>query len=208
MDACLPHLSVADFVQHPLHDADRIWTETNCYVDLWIELLNAMGLEPRAALGFAARQRFEGDQFTFTKFDLRDLETLFGLHVQELAIFDPVETHVHRQLERGRICLIEVDPFYLPDTGIAAYRVTHGKTTVAVNRMDRDGRRAEYFHNAGYFALEGEDYEGLFRPLQDALAPFRPYVEFVPLDPVRLPEAELRRRALDLFAYHLSLIHI
>ena len=27
------------YESHPLHGADRTWTETNCYVDLWIELL-------------------------------------------------------------------------------------------------------------------------------------------------------------------------
>ena len=26
---------------------DRVWTETNCYVDLWIEVLHALGLDYR-----------------------------------------------------------------------------------------------------------------------------------------------------------------
>ena len=31
------------YVPHPLHDSGRDWPETNCYVDLWIELLHGRG---------------------------------------------------------------------------------------------------------------------------------------------------------------------
>ena len=37
---------------HPLHGLERNWPETNCYVDLWIEVLHADGREPTAALAF------------------------------------------------------------------------------------------------------------------------------------------------------------
>jgi hypothetical protein len=88
---------------------------------------------------------------------------------------------------------VEVDPFFLPDTGAAAYRLQHGKTTIGVNRLDLAGRRLEYFHNGGYFALEGEDFQGLFRPPPADCAPLRPYVEFTTLEPERREPAELRR---------------
>ncbi|RAK52556.1 DUF1839 family protein [Phenylobacterium deserti] len=202
MDACLPWLNIEGFQPHALHAPDRTWAETNCYVDLWIEVLHALGLPAEAALGFAARQDFEGDQFSFTKFPLEDLETLFGLRVQELAIYEPVEQHALLQMLRGRMCLIEVDPFWLPDTGIAAYRTTHGKTTIAPNRIDLAGKRMEYFHNAGYFVLEGEDFDGVFPASTPYGAPFRPYVEFTTLEPLRLPAEELRARAATLFASH------
>ena len=45
----------------------------------------ASGEAGTIALGFTAAQDFEGDQFTFTKFPLEDLETLFGLKATELA---------------------------------------------------------------------------------------------------------------------------
>ncbi|HEY8615843.1 DUF1839 family protein [Phenylobacterium sp.] len=185
---------------HPLHAPDRCWPETNCYLDLWIELLNALGLPPEAAMGFTARQDFEGDQFGFSKVPLEDLETLYGLRVQELAIYEPVEAHVLRQMARGRLCLVELDPFWLPDTGQAAYRVQHGKTTVGINAIDVDARRLEYFHNAGYFALEGEDFDQLFRPAAPDDRPFRPYVEFTTLEPIRLSQAELKARAAAILA--------
>ena len=202
MDACLPELTLETWRAHPLHAPERCWPETNCYNDLWIELLHALDLPVEAALAFTARQDFEGDQFSFTKFPLEDLETLFGLRVQELALYDPVEVHAERQMARGRMCLVEVDGFFLPDTGTAAYRTTHGKTTIGINRIDIPGRRLEYFHNAGYFALEGEDFDGLFAPAPADRMPFRPYVEFTTLTPLRRSPAELKTLAAQLFDLH------
>lgn len=72
--------------------------------------------------GFTLTQDFEGDQFTFFKVPLEDLEALYGVRATELAIFDRVENHIEAQLERGRICLIEMDSFYMPDTHGVGYR--------------------------------------------------------------------------------------
>jgi hypothetical protein len=202
MDLRLLDVTTDRFAPHPLHEADRCWTETNCAIDLWIELLHALGLPPEPALGFAAAQDFEGDQFSFGKFAHAELEVLFGLTVRELAVYEPIERHIVRQLERGRICLVEVDPFFLPDTGVAAYRRQHGKTTIAPNLIDVAGRRLEYFHNAGYFALEGEDFDGVLRPAMPEGLLFRPYTEFSTLEPRPLPETQLRRRAEEHYAHH------
>src|SRR5690348_3042538 len=173
-------LSAAAWTPPALHAADRIWLETNCYVDLWAELLPVLGHSAEAALAFTVRQDFEGDQVTFFKFPLEDLQTLFGLSVQELSIYDTVEGHTIAQLQRGRPVLVEVDSHWLPDAG-PSYRKTHGKTTVAAIAMDRANRRLGYFHNAGYHELSDEDYDGLFRkpPSPDYLFP---YVEFVKRD--------------------------
>ena len=116
MNTIFPALTAENHVPHALHASDRIWPETNCYVDLWIELLASKGLPPEAMLGFTLSQDFEGDQFTFFKVPLEDLEALYGIRVTELAIFDQVESHIETQLERGRICLVEMDSFYMPDT--------------------------------------------------------------------------------------------
>ncbi len=45
-------IDAATYVPHPLHTDKREWSETNCYVDLWIEVLNALGLDPVAAAAF------------------------------------------------------------------------------------------------------------------------------------------------------------
>ena len=182
MTAVIKGLSPADYRRHSLHNLARDWPETNCYVDLWIKVLAASGLNPVAGLSFTVGQDFEGDQFTFFKFPVADLETLYSAIVQELAIYDDLVEHCEEQIARGRLPLVEVDGFYLPDTKGVSYRTEHTKTTVAINSIDVAARRLEYFHNAGYFALEGEDFDGLFRRLPDqqgVVDALFPYVEFV-----------------------------
>lgn len=190
---------------HALHDAERMWPETNCYVDLWIEVLNSFGAPPEAMLGFTLTQDFEGDQFTFFKAPLNDLESLYGIRCTELAIYDRVETHIATQSARGRLCLVEMDSYFLPDTRGVAYQTEHGKTTIAVNRLDVAGRSLDYFHNGGFFRLQGDDFDGLFHR-NDAAdeAPFLPYTEFA-----RFPDAPpaldpLRREALRLLGFHFA----
>src|SRR5271170_2533848 len=79
-DSCQPH---------PLHAAVRTWTETNCYVDLGIELLHALGLDPVAAAPFTISTDSEGDQSSFFKFPPEDLRALFGLEVAEMNVWRP-----------------------------------------------------------------------------------------------------------------------
>lgn len=204
-DKVFPALDPLAYQRHGLHDLGRDWPETNCYLDIWIEVLAALGQPPEAALGFAITQDFEGDQFTFFKVPLEDLETLFGIRVTELAIFDRVEAHVAAQIARGNLCLVEMDSFYLPDTQGTAYRKEHGKTTVAINRLDVDRRTMDYFHNLGLHRLEGEDFDGIFhRTAPEGALPFLPYTEFVKF-PVALPEAAtLAGRAVALLRRHLA----
>lgn len=194
------------FRQHALHREERVWLETNCYVDLWIELLHHYGCDPRAALNFTVTQAFEGDQFTFPKFSLDDIARLYGLQAQELAIYDTVEAHVREQTRRGQMVVAEVDSYYLPDTRATAYRQTHTKTTIAIDRIDTDAKRITYFHNAGYFALSGEDYDGIFRLMPDlagdVLALF-PYVEFVKRARAPLEGDALVQRSVELLALRL-----
>jgi hypothetical protein len=179
MTSVFPGLNPENYASHALHNQERMWPETNCYVDLWIEVLAAAGFTPEAMLGFTLTQDFEGDQFTFFKVPLEDLEALYDIKVTELAIFDSVEAHVSEQIPRGRLCLVEMDSFFMPDTQGVGYRQEHGKTTVGINRLDLTGRRMEYFHNGGFFRLEGEDFDGVFqRNLPETALPFLPYTEF------------------------------
>jgi len=205
MDAVFAGLSPESHRPHALHDAERMWPETNCYVDLWIEVLNAFGAAPEAMLGFTLAQDFEGDQFTFFKVPLEDLETLYGIRCTELAVYDRVEAHVAAQIARKNLCLVEMDSYFLPDTRGVAYRQEHGKTTVAINRLDLEGRSLDYFHNAGFFRLEGEDFDGLFHRNDgpDDL-PFLPYAEFAKFPAARPQEAHLRREAERLLAVHFA----
>jgi hypothetical protein len=198
--AVLPGLTSANFAPHVLHDTTRDWPETNCYVDLWIELLAALKLEPRAALGFTVAQDFEGDQFTFFKFPLEDLALLYGIEVQELAIYESVEAHALEQITRGRMVLVEVDGFHLPDTRGVSYQLEHTKTTIGINRLDPLHRRMDYFHNAGFFTLSGDDYDALLaEPRGNALFP---YVEFAKFGATAKPDPH--QTALNLLRKHLA----
>lgn len=174
--------------QHPLHDPARAWPETNCYVDLWIEVLHALSLDPVACFGFTLSTDFEGDQWTFFKPPLGDLHDLYGVDVQELTIWRPVLDHLREQLSRKRLVLVEVDAFHLPDTHATDYRKNHTKTTIAVEMLDEENGRIGYFHNAVYHELEGEDFEALFRKggtdVGAARVGLPPYTEFVKIDRV------------------------
>ena len=207
MAAVLPELRVAGYRPHALHDPARHWAETNCYVDLWIELLNALGCAPEAALGFAAGLDFEGDQFTFFKFPQADLEALYGLRALELAVYDSLEIQVMEQIRRGRFVLVEVDGFYLPDTQGVSYRLEHTKTTIGINMFNPGKSRMSYFHNAGYFLVEGADFDALLRrvPAMQADADLLfPYAEFVKDSGARLSLQRLRQTARALTRVHVE----
>ena len=204
MTQVFAELDPATYRPHALHGSDRAWPETNCYVDLWIEVLARHGAAPEAMLGFTLTQDFEGDQFTFFKVPLEDLESLYDIRVTELAIFDQVEAHVTEQIRRGRLCLVEMDSFYMPDTRGVAYRLEHGKTTVAINRLDVEARELDYFHNGGFFRLTGEDFDGLFqRHAAEGALPFLPYTEFAKF-PAQPKPLRHQRAVENLLARHFA----
>ncbi len=200
----------ATYVSHSLHHADRAWPETNCYVDLWVELLHALQLNPVASFAFTLAMDFEGDQWTFFKPSLADLYTLYGIDVQELTIWRPVATHVLEQITLGRPVLVEVDSFFLPDTQGVAYRQEHTKTTIAAQAIDPETRTLGYFHNAGYFRLGGDDFDGIFCRSSYAgkehgtdTVRLAPYTEIAKLDHiVRRTPSELRTLARTLAHIH------
>jgi hypothetical protein len=195
-------LDPATWKPQSLHSGDRVWLETNCYIDVWAELLPALGHPAEAALAFTVAQDFEGDHFTFFKYPPEDLQTLFGLAVQEMAIYDTVEAQALQQLQRGRIPVVEVDAYFLADAG-DSYRKGHVKTTIAMVMMDPAGRRLGYFHNTGYHVLSGEDYDGLFRRGLPADAMF-PYAEFIKRDGPVLKGKALLNASTDLLRRHLK----
>jgi hypothetical protein len=198
-------IDASSYRPHSLHATERIWTETNCYVDLWIELLHALGLEPLSAAAFTISTDFEGDQWTFFKFPVEDLRALFGLEVGEFNVWRPVLDHVVEQLELGRLMIMDADAWFLPDTQGVSYQIAHVKTAIVPNSIDSDGRRLGYFHNAGYFELTGDDFDGLFRlgpHLNEQALP--PYVETVRLDRLRRDREGLVETAVALTRAHLA----
>jgi hypothetical protein len=197
---------VARPMQRTLHGEASIWQETNCYMDLWIELLYGWGLDPRAALAFTVAQDFEGDHFTFFKYPPADLELLYGTVVQEMAVYDTLQAHLVEQVGRGHTVLVEMDSYYLPDTRATAYRNQHVKTTVAVDQIDPVVQRLSYYHGTGYYSAEAEDYHGLLRltpTLSDPNILF-PYAECAKRVRPPLRAAAARDAATALMRRHLG----
>ena len=189
-----------------LHGDDRMWQETNCYVDVWIELLHSLDLDPVAALPFALSTDFDGDQWRFFKYPLADLRSLYGIQVMEMNPWRGAEHHVEEQLNLGRFMTIEVDSWYLPDTAGTSYRHEHVKTTIIPNMIDRDARQLGYFHNTGYHLLVDDDYAGVFRHhLVDQPEVLPPYTELVRVDGlIRRSHDDLLSATCDLVRVHLA----
>jgi hypothetical protein len=179
-------VDAATYRRHAIHGEDRTWIETNCYTDLVVEMVHALGHEPCAMLAFTLAVDFEGDQWTFFKPSTSDLAELYGLDVQELAIWRPVLDHVVEQLDAGRIVMVELDAYHLPDTAGTAYGIAHQKTTVGVNEIDASRLFMGYFHNQGYYEVQGEDFRRLF-----AIEGLPPFAELVkPLAGYPAPRGE------------------
>jgi len=206
MKQVLP-LAAGNYQRHAIHGGDRIWAETNCYADVLIELTHALGFEPIAALPFTLAIDFEGDQWTFFKFPHADMQTLFGMDIQELAIWRPLIDHLEEQVGLGRPVLVELDSYFLPDTAGSAYQLEHTKTTVAINRIDVKNRVLGYFHSQSYFELSGDDFTQVFQ-LDGLVHPrmLPPYVEIVKLREQPRPGApELVERSQQLLRRQVAL---
>ena len=188
------------YQRSPLHSDARIWGETNCYVDLWIEVLHAFGFDPRAGLGFVLSADFEGEQWQFIKYPIEDLWSVYGVDVAELNPWRGVEYHLLEHLGDGRLLTIEVDAFYLPDTAGVSYQREHVKSSIVVNMIDDQTRRLGYFHGASYYELHGEDFDGVLRRHHLGPDVLPPYVERVriPAQPQTKSTAALANIAMHL----------
>jgi hypothetical protein len=204
----IPGLDAAHYQRHPLHTESQLWVEKNCYIDVWIELIHALGLEPTAMLAFTAAIDFEGDQWTFFKPPHDELRDLYGIDVQELNVWRPLIEHAAEFLASGKLISTEADAFWLPDTSGTDYRRQHTKSTIILADIDVPGRRLGYFHNAAYFTLEGEDFVNTFRVGFPADPTFMPlFAESVRVDRiVRRSTTELVEASRACWRRHLPRI--
>lgn len=209
MTGPIRELDPATYGRHLIHGEGRAWAETNCYVDVLVELLHGLGFEPIAALPFTLRIDFEGDQWTFFKFPHSDLLELFGLDINELNPWRSLVHHVENQVQLGRPVLVELDSYFLPDTKGTAYKLAHVKSTVAVNEIDVEARHMGYFHGQGYYHLDGDDFADIYQ--LDGLVHERmlpPYIEYVKTvdRPIPAPGPELVEASLAVLRGHLALL--
>lgn len=199
-------IDAATYQRHALHAEDVVWVEKNCYIDVWIELVHAVGCDPYAMLAFTAAIDFEIDQWTFFKPKHEELFELYGIDVQELNPWRTMAEHVQVHVGAGKMVAVEADAFHLPDTAGTDYQSQHTKTTIIICDFDLENRRLGYFHNASYHALEGADFERTFRlglPPDPTFMPF--YAEVVKVDRlVKRPKPELIAIAKAHLAKHLA----
>ena len=194
----IPGLDAVTYQRHSLHAEPMVWVEKNCYVDVWIELLHALGLDPLPALAFTLAIDFEGDQWTFFKPSHLELWQLYGVDVQELNVWRPLIDHAVEHLTAGKLIGTEADAYWLPDTAGTDYRAAHTKSTIILNDIDVEARRLGYFHNAAYHALDGDDFIQLFRLDAPPDPTFMPlFAELVRIDRVvRRTEPDLARLSM------------
>ena len=199
-------LDATEYARHPLHAEDRVWIEKNCYVDVWLEVIHAIGCEPFAVAPFAVAIDFEGDQWTFFKPPHDELRDLYGIDCQELNCWRPLLDHAQEHVAAGKLISTEADAWWLPDTSGTDYRRQHTKSTIVINELDVDARRLGYFHNAGYFTLDGEDFARTFRldaAPDPAHMPF--FAELVRVErKIVRPRAELVAMSKQLLVRHLA----
>jgi hypothetical protein len=201
-------LTATNYCRHALHGDEVVWVEKNCYGDLWIEMLHALHLEPLAVLPFTLAVDFEDDQWTFFKPAQEELRDLYGIDVQELTIWRPLIEHAVEQLRAGKLISTEADAYWLPDTAGTDYHTKHSKTTILLNSLDLDKRKLGYFHNAGYYELEGDDFTHLFKLDQPPAPDYLPlFAELVRIDRVvRHTPEELAEKSWQLLQRHLARI--
>jgi hypothetical protein len=199
-------LDATNYQRHALHGEERVWIEKNCYVDIWIEVIHAVGCEPMAIAPFVVALDFEGDQWTFFKPPHDELRDLYGIDTQELNCWRPLIEHAEEHLAAGKLISTEADAWWLPDVAGTDYRRQHTKSTIVLADLDVDARRLGYFHNAGYFMLEGEDFARTFRLDIEPDPAFMPFfAELIRLDRrVVRPKAELQDMSRKLLARHLA----
>lgn len=200
----IPELSATGYQPSELHSETCTWREKNCYVDIWIEVLHALGLQAEAVMPFTAAIDFEGDQWTFFKPPHGELWDLYGVDVQELTVWQPLLQHCIEHLGAGKLVSTESDAFWLPDTSGTDYRSNHVKTTIVVADIDVAQQRMGYFHNASYHELSGEDFVRTFRVGEPHDPTFLPlFAETIRFDRiVRRPAAELAVMSAALWRSH------
>ncbi len=200
----LRHVAPATYQAHFIHGDDRLWPETNCYIDLWTELIHALGLNPVAGLVSTLSAGFNGEQWDMFKYSLDDLWTLYGIMATELNVWLPIDEHLADHLALGNLLAFDADSWFLPDTAGTAYQRIHQKTTIAPIRLDRQSNSMTYFHNRGVHEVSGSDVVGVLK-LDKPDEELPAYCEVVELDRVRRHDDDvLRDRVVPLVARSLA----
>ena len=102
-------LDAKNYTRHALHAEDRAWVEKNCYFDIWIEVVHAVGCDPMAMIPVVVALDFEGDQWTFFKPSHQELWDLYGIDVQEMNCWQPLLVQAIEHVGAGKLISTEAD---------------------------------------------------------------------------------------------------
>lgn len=174
---------------HAFHADDRSWTETNCYLDLWIEILHFLGHDPLPACSGVLNSWSELGQWSMVKPHYQQLLDLYGIAVEEFNPWRPLAHHLVQFLSRGIGVTIEVDSFALPDTAATDYQTNHVKTSIFPLAVDLQAKTMDYLHNSGRHSLQGTDFDIIFGTGENFQAH--------PDNHVTLPYVETVRRVVE-----------
>lgn len=191
---------------HALHQGERMWSTTNSHLDVWIELMGTLDLDPIPVLMPALCADFEGDQWTQTRVTTTDLWACYGIAVEELFVWRPLLAHFVEQLDRGNAVIVDVDAFHLPDMVGSSYQREHLKTQIAITGYDRHAHRLRYLHGAVGAEVEGDDLDALITAGIGS-AQLAPFAQIVKLDRIaRRTSAERKQLAIALARFHATRI--
>ena len=168
---------------HAWHQGERVWSTTNSHLDVWIELIHTLDLDPAPILMPTLCADFEGDQWTMTRLSHTDLWACYGIAVEDLFVWRPLLAHFVEQLDRGNAVIVEVDAFHLPDMAGSSYQREHLKTQIAVTGYDRNAHRLRYLHGAAGAEVDGDDLDALITAGIGS-AQLAPFAQIVKLDRV------------------------
>jgi len=146
---------------HPWHAGERVWSTANSHLDVWVELLHTLDLDPAPVLLPTLCADFEGDQWTHTNVSRPDLWAAYGIALDDLCVWRPLLAHLVEQFDRGNVVLVEVDEFHLPSLVGSSYQREHVKTLIAATGYDRDAHRLRYLHGAVGAEVGGRDLDVL-----------------------------------------------
>ncbi len=146
---------------HAWHCGERVWSATNSHLDVWIELLHTLGLDPALVLLPTFCADFEGDQWTHSNVSRADLWAAYGIALDDLCVWRPLLAHFVEQFDRGNAVLVEVDEFHLPALTGSSYQREHVKTLIAATGYDRHAHRLRYLHGVAGAEVGGRDLDAL-----------------------------------------------
>jgi hypothetical protein len=152
------------YQSHFSHAGERIWPETNCYLDLWIETLHALGLDPVPAFARALSADHDGLQWTFLKRQPEDLRRLYGLEVTEEIVWIPLPGGGSEQRQPVRV---RIDVYNDPPDSLAGELVL-----VATNFLGQqtvEARRAVSIPGRSSLTFFDSSLSGAFRDLVELI---------------------------------------